>query len=221
MQFAGLPRFHRTVTLRLAPGVCACGTIRCKPLQNLVFRSAEKLYKITTPRSCKRSGDFYFPSPACFPLALSQFSQRAATRPCENWSAAPDCGALLLLRTSSRPCKRQTAAPAPPRLFLPQAAPRLRSQPQLPVSSAGRAPVCLPRWGSGYRARFLFPTSPNQKTSAAQLKYTTKISAPAVSRSGDPVFMKLSHVLEHSAPSQTMDWFHKTSDSPGRSPGTS
>ena len=43
----------------------------------------------------------------------------------------------FLLRASSRPCKRQTAAPAPPRLFLPQAAPRLRSQRQLPVSSTG------------------------------------------------------------------------------------
>ena len=39
-----------------------------------------------------------------------------------------------------------TAAPAPPRLFLPQAAARLRSQTQLPVSSAGRGRcVCLLR----------------------------------------------------------------------------
>ena len=43
----------------------------------------------------------------------------------------------FLLRASSRPCKRQTAAPAPPRLLLPQTAPRLRSQRQLPASSTG------------------------------------------------------------------------------------
>ena len=41
--------------------------------------------------------------------------------------AGHGCGALLLLRASLRPRKRQTAAPAPLRLFLPQAAPQLRS----------------------------------------------------------------------------------------------
>ena len=50
---------------------------------------------------------------------------------CENRSAAPGCGALLLLRASPRPRKRQTAAPAPPRLFRPLDAARLRSQPRL------------------------------------------------------------------------------------------
>ena len=42
-------------------------------------------------------------------------------------SLPPGCGALFLLRAAQRPRKKQTAAPAPPRLFLPQAAPRLRS----------------------------------------------------------------------------------------------
>ena len=42
-------------------------------------------------------------------------------------SLGPGCGALFLLRAAQRPRKMQTAAPAPPRLFLPQAAPRLRS----------------------------------------------------------------------------------------------
>ena len=41
----------------------------------------------------------------------------------------PGCGALFLLRGSRPACKKQTAAPAPPRLFLPQAAARLRSPP--------------------------------------------------------------------------------------------
>ena len=41
--------------------------------------------------------------------------------------AGHGCGALLLRRASLRPRKRQTAAPAPLRLFLPQAAPQLRS----------------------------------------------------------------------------------------------
>ena len=48
-------------------------------------------------------------------------------------SFAPGCGSLLLRRGSSLACKRQTAAPAPARLFLPQAAPRLRSQPVILV----------------------------------------------------------------------------------------
>ena len=38
----------------------------------------------------------------------------------------PGCGALFLLRPAPRACKKQTAAPAPPRLFRPQDAPRLR-----------------------------------------------------------------------------------------------
>ena len=37
------------------------------------------------------------------------------------------CGALFLLRGTRPACKKQTAAPAPLRLFLPQAAPQLRS----------------------------------------------------------------------------------------------
>ena len=57
--------------------------------------------------------------------------------PCENWSAAPGCGALLLLRASPRSRKRQTTAPTPARLFLPRAAPRLRCQRRLSVLSTG------------------------------------------------------------------------------------
>ena len=45
----------------------------------------------------------------------------------------PGCGALFLLRGTGPACKKQTAAPAPPRLFLPQAAARLRSPPPLAV----------------------------------------------------------------------------------------
>ena len=73
-----------------------------------------------------------------FPLALSQFFRRIKDDACKNWSAAPGCGALLLLRPSRRACKRQTAAPAPLRLLRPQDAAQLRSHSRLPVSSAGR-----------------------------------------------------------------------------------
>ena len=45
----------------------------------------------------------------------------------------PGCGALFLLRAAEAPLQKQTAAPAPPRLFLPQAAARLRSPPPLAV----------------------------------------------------------------------------------------
>ena len=48
------------------------------------------------------------------------------------------CGTLLLLRASLRPRKRQTAAPAPLRLFLPQAAPQLRS----PARGGGGTALC-------------------------------------------------------------------------------
>ena len=59
-------------------------------------------------------------------------------------SKPPGCGALLLLRASPRPRKRQTAAPAPLRLFLPLAAPQLRSPP----------PICRPfNVSPGLRAR--------------------------------------------------------------------
>ena len=54
------------------------------------------------------------------------------------------CGTLLLLRASLRPRKRQTAAPAPLRLFLPQAAPQLRSPARVggsPLSLAALAGV--------------------------------------------------------------------------------
>ena len=43
-----------------------------------------------------------------------------------------------------------TAAPAPLRLFLPQAAPQLRSQRRLPVSSTGRGRRCCPCSASLY-----------------------------------------------------------------------
>ena len=45
----------------------------------------------------------------------------------------PGCGALFLLRATAGACKKQTAAPAPLRLFLPQAAPQLRSPPPADV----------------------------------------------------------------------------------------
>ena len=72
------------------------------------------------------------------PLALSRFLRRGAVPACKNRSAAPGCGALLLLRASQRPRKRQTAAPALLRLFRPLDAPQLRSQRRLPASSTGR-----------------------------------------------------------------------------------
>src|SRR5699024_5921433 len=79
-------------------------------------------------------------------------------------SAAPGCGALLLLRAPQRPHKRQTAAPALLRLFRPQDAPQLRSQRRLAASSTGRASPPLP-WGQnlapnralGLRPRTLSP----------------------------------------------------------------
>ena len=57
------------------------------------------------------------------PLALSQFSRRAAMRPCENWSAAPSTPHCIVRWT-----RFGVLAPTPARLFLPQAAPRLRCQ---------------------------------------------------------------------------------------------
>ena len=59
------------------------------------------------------------------PLALSQFSRRAAMRPCENWSAAPSTPRCIVRWT-----RFGVLAPTPARLFLPQAAPRLRCQTQ-------------------------------------------------------------------------------------------
>ena len=58
----------------------------------------------------------------------------------------PGCGALFLLRGAAPACKKQTAAPAPLRLFLPQAAPQLRSPPPIavPPAACGRAPL----WGA-------------------------------------------------------------------------
>ena len=59
------------------------------------------------------------------------------------------CGALLLLRASLRPRKRQTAAPAPLRLFLPQAAPQLRSPARVggsPLRRFAPFPLALSRF---------------------------------------------------------------------------
>ena len=39
----------------------------------------------------------------CVPLALGQFSRRAAERPCENWSAAPAAAPCFVHRTRSPP----------------------------------------------------------------------------------------------------------------------
>ena len=57
----------------------------------------------------------------------------------------PGCGALFLLRGAAPACKKQTAAPAPLRLFLPQAAPQLRSPPPIavPPAACGRGPLAL------------------------------------------------------------------------------
>src|SRR5699024_9259282 len=55
------------------------------------------------------------------------------------------CGALFLLRPSLRACKKQTAAPAPLRLFLPQAAPQLRSPARVGGSPLRRFAPALPR----------------------------------------------------------------------------
>ena len=60
---------------------------------------------------------------ACRPLALSQFSLRAAERPCENWSAAPAAAPCFVHRTRSPPlpllrfgcfCRRQRLSSAAP-----------------------------------------------------------------------------------------------------------
>ena len=57
------------------------------------------------------------------PLALSQFSRRAAERPCENWSAAPAAAPCFVHRTRSPPlpllrfgcfCRRQRLSSAAP-----------------------------------------------------------------------------------------------------------
>ena len=80
------------------------------------------------------------------PLALGQFSRRAAGAPLRKLER---CAGLPLPKFSAPDAVRLkiwTAAPAPPRLFLPQAAPRLRSQTQLPVSSTGRG-RCVCPWG--------------------------------------------------------------------------
>ena len=52
----------------------------------------------------------------------------------------PGCGALFLRRATAGACKKQTAAPAPPRLFLPQAAARLRSPPPYRCNPAAAPP---------------------------------------------------------------------------------
>ncbi len=57
----------------------------------------------------------------------------------------PGCGALFLLRGTGPACKKQTAAPAPPRLFLPQAAARLRSPPPFYRSPPCRCAAVLLR----------------------------------------------------------------------------
>ena len=59
--------------------------------------------------------------PRCALLPVTSPSDAAYGR------ASLGCGALFLLRGTQPACKKQTAAPAPLRLFLPQAAPQLRS----------------------------------------------------------------------------------------------
>ena len=55
----------------------------------------------------------------------------------------PGCGALFLRRGAGPACKKQTAAPAPLRLFLPQAAPQLRSPPPFICSPGPAGPILL------------------------------------------------------------------------------
>ena len=89
---------------------------------------------VTVPRNCRRPGNGMVPIKVLLRLANFLCGHEC---PCENWSATPGCGALLLLRASPHSRKRQTTAPTPARLFLPRAAPRLRCQRRLPVSSTG------------------------------------------------------------------------------------
>ena len=90
------------------------------------------------------------------PLALSRFLRRATAGACKNRSAAPVCGALLLLRASPRPCKRQTAV----LLRFPEFSSikddawkfRPRRQAHLAASSTGRTSVRLPLLRLGWFA---------------------------------------------------------------------
>ena len=59
---------------------------------------------------------------------------RSVSLPRGTFEPSPGCGALFLLRGAEPACKKQTAAPAPPRLYLPQAAARLRSHPPTEVT---------------------------------------------------------------------------------------
>ena len=125
------------------PAFCVC----CS-----ASRKARKLIN-PCPRFFKRGGGFLLVFSTGlvldFPLVLSRFSRRAAVRPCENWSTAPGCGALFLLRASLRPRKKQTAVllrlanfPSGRQCALVKIG-ALR-QTQLPVSSAGRGRCVCP-----------------------------------------------------------------------------
>ena len=81
------------------------------------------------------------------PLALSQFSRRAAERPCENWSAAPAAAPYFVHRTRSPPL---------PLLRLAASAAGSASAAQPPAHS-GNPPACG-RAPTGARYRWLLPS---------------------------------------------------------------
>ena len=87
------------------------------------------------------------------PLALSQFSRRAAERPCENWSAAPAAAPYFVHRTRSPPLPllRLAASSAgrarlrsPPPLDEP---PGLRPRPCRGSEPQTAPPGCRQRFG--------------------------------------------------------------------------
>ena len=67
------------------------------------------------------------------PLALSRFLRRAVAGACKKIGARPRVAVAQICCAHALRLQIWTAAPAPARLLLPQAAPRLRSQPVIPV----------------------------------------------------------------------------------------
>ena len=98
----------------------------------------------------------------------------------------PGCGALFLQRAAAGACKKQTAAPAPPRLYLPQAAARLRSPPPIAVPPALRArPGGAPDFFSRIhkvRACFLAGTAKSPQAEKSSLWFRAPAGAAAQPR---------------------------------------
>ena len=98
---------------------------------------------------------------------------RFVSLPGGTFEPSPGCGALFLLRGAEPACKKQTAAPAPPRLYLPQAAARLRSHPPTEVT-----PGLRPRPLTGalnhrlhsYECRFFQIKMPQGRTQGPEAK---------------------------------------------------